>query len=127
MKAREAKNGMTPISRRDVLTGLAAAGAASFVTARGERSEGSAASNAVLLSGDARSQHADALLHHFAESAPQLLRAPDGILRHPSIAQSVPGKAYSTQLWDWDTLWTSQGLFRVAALEHDESLRQKLC
>jgi len=38
----------------------------------------------------------------------------------------VPGKAYSTELWDWDTLWTSQGLFRLAALKHDELLKQKL-
>jgi putative isomerase len=106
---------------------LAAASAASIVIARSERSEGSTASNAALLSVEERRQHADALLHHFAESAPQLLRAPDGILKHPSIAQSVPGKAYSTQLWDWDTLWTSQGLFRLAALEHDEPLKQKLC
>src|SRR5450631_2678342 len=118
---------MTPISRRDILAGLAASGAAAIVTARSEERQGSAASNGVLLSGDARIQHADALLNHFAESAPQLLRAPDGVLKHPSIAQSVPGKAYSTQLWDWDTLWTSQGLFRLAALQHDESLKQKLC
>jgi putative isomerase len=118
---------MIPISRRDVLAGLAASSAISIVNARGEQRQSSMTSGAVLLSGDARSHHADALLNHFAESAPQLLRAPDGILKHPSIAQSVLGKAYSTQLWDWDTLWTSQGLFRVAELQHNESLRQKLC
>jgi putative isomerase len=56
-----------------------------------------------------------------------MLWAPDGILKHPSVSQSLPGRNYSTQLWDWDTLWTSQGLFRLAALEHDESLKQKLC
>lgn len=66
-------------------------------------------------------------MDYFTESAPKLLRDPAGILKHPSIAQSAPGKAYSTELWDWDTLWTSQGLFRVAALQHDESLKQKLC
>ena len=118
---------MTPISRRDVLAGLAAAGAASVVSARGEQRQSSAASNPAPLSVEERRQHADALLRHFAANAPKLLWAPDGILKYPSVAQSLPGKRYSTQLWDWDTLWTSQGLFRVAALERDESLKQKLC
>jgi putative isomerase len=118
---------MPPISRRDVLAGLTASSIASVVTARSEQCQGTATSNKVLLSVDERRQHADALVSYFAAKAPLLLRAPDGILKHPSIAQSAPGKAYSTQLWDWDTLWTSQGLFRVAALQHDESLKQKLC
>ena len=118
---------MTPISRRDVLAGLAASSAASIVTARSEQRPSSAAGNAALLSGDGRGQHADALLRYFAANAPQLLRAPDGILKHPSVAPSLPGKAYSTNLWDWDTLWTSQGLFRLAALLHDDQLKQQLC
>ncbi len=118
---------MTPITRRDVLTGLAASSAASFVTARSEQRQSSAASNAALLSGKERGQHADALLHYFAECAPKLLRDPAGILKHPSVAPALPGKAYSTNLWDWDTLWTSQGLFRLAALLHDDQLRQQLC
>src|ERR1700677_1935165 len=118
---------MNQISRRDVLAGLAASSAASVVTARSEQRQSSAASNAVLLSGDERRQHADALLRYFAANAPQLLRAPDGILKHPSVAPALPGKAYSTNLWDWDTLWTSQGLFRLAGLLHDDQLRQQLC
>jgi putative isomerase len=118
---------MTLISRRDVLAGLAASGAASLVTARSGQSQSSAAGNVGLLSGDERRKHADALLRYFAANAPQLLRAPNGILKHPSVAPSLPGKAYSTSLWDWDTLWTSQGLFRLAALLHDDQLKQKLC
>jgi putative isomerase len=118
---------MNPISRRDVLAGLAASSAASIVTARSEQRQSSAAGNAALLSADERGQHADELLRYFAANAPQLLRAPDGILKHPSVAPALPGKAYSTNLWDWDTLWTSQGLFRLAALRHDDQLRQKLC
>ena len=118
---------MTPISRRDVLAGLAASSAASIVKARNEQRQSTAASNAVLLSGDERRQHADALLRYFGAKAPLLLRAPDGILKHPSVAPALPGNTYSTNLWDWDTLWTSQGLFRLAALQHDESLKQKLC
>ena len=118
---------MAPISRRDVLAGLAASSAASIIPARSEQRQNSTASNVAFLSGDERSQHADALLRYFGANAPLLLRAPDGILKHPSIAQSAPGKAYSTELWDWDTLWTSKGLFRLAALQNDESLKQKLC
>ena len=117
---------MTLISRRDVLGGLAASSVASIVMARSEERPSSSAGNATLLSEDERRQRGDALLHYFAAKAPQLLRAPDGILKHPSIAQSAPGNAYSTQLWDWDTLWTSKGLFRIAALQHDEPLKQKL-
>ncbi len=118
---------MSPISRRDVLAGLAASSAASIGAARSEQRQSSAAGNAMLLSDDERRQHANALLRYFAAIAPQLLRAPDGILKHPSVAPSLPGKTYSTNLWDWDTLWTSQGLFRLAALLHDDQLRQKLC
>ena len=114
---------LSHISRRSILAGLAA----SLVTARSEKSPRSAASGEALLSGEERRQHTDALLGYFAENAPLLLRPPDGILKHPSIAPSLPGKAYSTSLWDWDTLWTSQGLFRLAALQHDEPLKQKLC
>jgi putative isomerase len=118
---------MTPISRRDVLAGLAASSAASIMPARSEQPQSSADSNAALLSGEERRQRADALLRYFASIAPQLLRAPNGILKHPSVAPSLPGKTYSTNLWDWDTLWTSQGLFRLSALLHDDQLRQKLC
>jgi putative isomerase len=98
-----------------------------MVTARSEQRKSSAASNAALLSGEERRQRAGALLRYFEANAPLLLRAPDGILEHPSVAPSLPGKTYSTNLWDWDTLWTSQGLFRLAALLHDDQLREKLC
>ena len=118
---------MALISRRDVLAGLAASGAASMVTGRSEERQSSAAGKGAVVSGDERRQNADALRSYFAANAPQLLRAPDGILKHPSVSPSLPGKQYSTQLWDWDTLWTSQGLFRLSALEHDEPLKQKLC
>jgi putative isomerase len=98
-----------------------------MVTAFGEERQTSAAGDAAVVSSGERSQQADALLRYFAANAPLMLWAPDGILKHPSVSQSLPGKNYSTQLWDWDTLWTSQGLFRVAALQHDEALKQKLC
>ncbi len=118
---------MTPMSRRDILAGLTASGVASIVAARCEERQGPPSSNAALFSDDERRQRVDALLRYFAANAPQLLRAPAGILKHPSVAPSLPGKQYSTNLWDWDTLWTSQGLFRLAALQHDERFRQVLC
>jgi putative isomerase len=117
---------MRPLSRRDVLASLALAGASSLAGGS-DRSPLPPASGAALLSGDERGQHADALLRYFAANAPLLLRAPDGILKHPSVAPALPGEAYSTNLWDWDTLWTSQGLCRLAALLHDDQLRQRLC
>jgi putative isomerase len=118
---------MTIVSRRDVLAGLAASSAASMATAFGEQPQASAAGDAAVVSSGERRRQADALLRYFAANAPLMLWAPDGILKHPSVSQSLPGRNYSTQLWDWDTLWTSQGLFRVAALQHDEALKQKLC
>jgi len=117
---------MTFLSRRDVLAGLAASSAASIVTARSEVRPASG-TGVTMLPDDKRHQYTDALLGYFSANAPLLLRAPDGILKHPSVSPSLPGKRYSTQLWDWDTLWTSQGLFRLAALQHDEPLKQKLC
>ena len=117
---------MTVISRRNVLAGLAASGAVSVAGGPAKAVE-SVADSVSSLSFDERSQNADTLLRYFAENAPNQLRAPAGILRYPSVSPSLPGKMYSTQLWDWDTLWTSQGLFRVATLRHDDGLRGKLC
>jgi putative isomerase len=114
------------ISRRSVLAGLVASGALS-VSPNGFAGDSKGDSDSPILSQEARGRSSDALLHYFAECAPKLLRDPAGILKHPSVAPSLPGKAYSTNLWDWDTLWTSQGLFRIAALLHDDQLRQKVC
>jgi putative isomerase len=116
---------MTLMSRRDALAGLAASSAA-ILKALGEPRQTSTVGNHVVLSSEERRRHADALLRYFAANAPQLLRAPAGILKHPSISPSLPGKQYSTQLWDWDTLWTSQGLFRLAALQQDDSFKKRL-
>lgn len=113
------------ISRRSILAGLAASGALSLSSSNALASDSDGGSP--VLSPEMRRQHADSLAQYFAACAPKLLRAPAGILKHPSVAPSLPGKAYSTSLWDWDTLWTSQGLFRLAALRHDDQLRQQLC
>jgi putative isomerase len=63
-----------------------------------------------------------ALLDYFAGIAPELLRPAEGYLKHPSISPSLPGKEYSTELWDWDTYWTTRGLFRLAELTGDSKL-----
>lgn len=63
----------------------------------------------------ARIKATEQLLGYFHKTMPQLLRPAEGILAHPSIACSLPGKRYSTNLWDWDTYWTTRGLFRLVA------------
>jgi putative isomerase len=67
------------------------------------------------------------LLDYFTSHARELLRPAVGILKFPSISPSLPDKAYSTSLWDWDTYWTARGLFRVAALSKDAALHDKVC
>lgn len=79
-----------------------------------------------LWSADARKEASDQLLSYFSKTAPQLLRPGAGILAHPSIACSLPGKQYATQLWDWDTYWTTRGLFRFAAISNDPAFRKKV-
>jgi hypothetical protein len=56
------------------------------------------------------------LLDYFAAIANELLRPAEGYLKHPSISPTLPGKEYSTELWDWDTYWTARGLFRLSQL-----------
>jgi len=77
--------------------------------------------------GAAQQPSADGLIAYFAANAPQLLRPAGGILRYPSISPSLPKARYSTQLWDWDTLWTARGLFRCAALGGDRDFHGKVC
>ena len=86
---------MPPISRRDVLAGLAASSAASILPARSEQPQDSGTGSTLFLSGEERGRRADALLRYFAGVAPDLLRPPAGLLKHPSIAQSQPGKQYA--------------------------------
>ena len=103
-------------------------GASSLV--RGSDRSGSGASQSAdsgsSWSSDARKEASDQLLNYFGKTAPQLLRPAEGILVHPSIACSLPGKQYATNLWDWDTYWTTRGLFRFAAISNDPALRSKV-
>jgi putative isomerase len=75
---------------------------------------------------DARKEATGRLLSYVGKTAPLLLRPAEGILLHPSIAPSLPGKEYSTSLWDWDTYWTTRGLFRFAAISKDPALGRKV-
>lgn len=68
----------------------------------------------------------DALLRYFASVAPRLLRAPEGVLKYPSVAPSLPGKQYATTLWDWDAYWTCRGLFRLAARTSNKDLQRRV-
>ena len=67
----------------------------------------------------------DSLRKYLGANAPKLLR-PAGALRYPSISPSPLGGAYATQLWDWDTLWTSRGLFGIAKALGDDNLHQRV-
>lgn len=118
---------MADYSRRDVLAGMAFAGA--FQTTEGGmvRVPDTTRSAPGALSAEARKNASGQLMDYFRRTVPQLLRPAEGILKYPSVAPSLPGKTYSTSLWDWDTLWTSRGIFRFAELEKDQDLRQRAC
>ncbi len=79
-----------------------------------------------LWSSPERKAATEQLVGYFGKTAPQLLRPAEGILTHPSIACSLPGKRYSTQLWDWDTYWTTRGLFRFAEISNDADFRNQV-
>lgn len=112
---------MATLSRRSVLRTLAIAGADTLVVPAQTR-PGSA--QVQLRSGS--KPPVQPLLDYFSWAAPKLLRPAQGILQHPSIAPSLPGKQYSAELWDWDTLWTARGLFRIANLTRDHELQAKV-
>jgi len=113
-------------SRRKMLGTLAMAGASSLAPINNEMALPAEAIQTPQLSPDARKEALDKLVKYFAGVGPQLLRPAAGVLHHPSISPTLPGKAYSTQLWDWDTYWTSRGLFRLANLLGDHDLHQKV-
>jgi len=102
---------MAALSKRQLLGGLA-------------HGAGLMAAPAVASAQAAPSREAGAaLVGYFAEKAPLLLRQPGGHLKYPSISPTLPRSQYSSELWDWDTMWTARGLFRVAELTGDATLR----
>jgi putative isomerase len=114
------------VSRRSLLATLAASGALSATTPSLLAGAIRGAADSSSLSFQARRDFSNALIQYFGENAKELLRAPSGIMRYPSISPTLPGKQYSSQLWDWDTLWTSRGLFRLSELQGDSVLKEKL-
>jgi putative isomerase len=118
---------MGRISRREMVAGMTMLGASSIVPASSSELRAEASEPVQPpLSATARDAARQQLLGYFGTTAPQLLRPTEGILQHPSIAPSLPGKQYSTSLWDWDTLWTARGLFRFATVTNDHALHQKI-
>lgn len=104
---------MSNVSRRQILNGMTAAGAAS----------------SGLLSASAGAQQpaaATALVSYFSSKGRLLLREPGGFLKYPSISPSLPKSQYSSELWDWDTLWTTKGLFELCRITKDIELRAKV-
>jgi putative isomerase len=118
---------MTGVTRRKMLGALAMAGG-SWLGARGSSGLRNEPGPALprMISTAARQYNVDSLLSYFGNTAPQLLRPAEGILKYPSISPSLSGKQYSTNLWDWDTLWTSRGLFRFANLSGDKKLHSQV-
>jgi len=114
-------DGMNSLTRRRVLAGLGIKGAAMLcpienITAALQKTIAAPAPFNSKAAGDT-------LLSYFAANASKLLREPAGVLRYSSISPTLPRSTYSTELWDWDTLWTARGLYRVAGLTHDAALQ----
>src|ERR1700678_1722115 len=112
---------MPKTSRREFLAGMAMLGASSLVPGRTGFAQAPASqpTSGSSWPSDARKAATSQLLDYFGKTAPQLLRPAQGILVHPSISCSLPGRQYSTNLWDWDTYWTTRGLFRFATISND--------
>jgi len=115
-------------SRREFLAGVAFLGASSLIGAGADTvpAPASQPDSDSAWSVDAQKEATARLLDYFGKTAPQLLRPAGGIFAHPGIAGSLPGKRYATQLWDWDTYWTTRGLFRFATISNDPAFRKKL-
>ena len=115
-------------SRRDFPGGVALLGASTLLRGSTDFAAAPADQPTPVSSWPAgfRKEAAGRLLDYFGKTAPLLLRPAEGILVHPSIACSLPGKQYSTNLWDWDTLWTTRALFRFAAISNDPAFRRNV-
>jgi putative isomerase len=119
-------SGMAETSRREFLAGMALLGASTLVRGSDDIASAPAGQPIPGWSSEDRKEATTRLLGYFGKTVPQLLRPAEGILAHPSIAPSLPGKQYSTSLWDWDTYWTTRSLFRFAKISNDPDLRSKV-
>jgi hypothetical protein len=91
---------MPKTTRREFLAGAALLGASTLVGASADLIPvpASQPSSDSSWSSDDRKTASDQLLAYFGKIAPRLLRSAEGILAHPSIACSLPGRQYSTNL-----------------------------
>lgn len=119
---------MPKLSRRTAVAGMGLLAASTMVggASAAEPAEETKQAGVPVLSAAERKLASEKLIGYFARTAPQLLRPAEGVLAHPSIAPSLPGKQYSTSLWDWDTLWTTRGLFRLASAMQDRAFHAKV-
>lgn len=124
---------MPNLSRRSLLAAMGATALGGYGTyglgdaARAEAAPpGQPVAGAPRMSQAERKRAVSRLLEYFRRTGPELLRPPRGVLRYPSISPSLPGATYNTQLWDWDTLWTSTGLFRLAHLLGNGDLHRRV-
>ena len=113
---------MTKISRRSLMAAMATAGATALC-----RDDAGAAGRPEVLSQADRKAAVAKLLDYFRGTAPKLLQPEQGLFKYPSISPTLPGAAYNGQLWDWDTLWTTMGLFSIAKHLGDRDLHGKIC
>jgi putative isomerase len=117
---------MDNLTRRSLLAGLALQGASLLCAQSGAAAAlKNAAAGGSLPAGTSKVAGAS-LLAYFSTHAPRLLREPAGELKYPSISPTLPRSTYSSELWDWDTLWTARGLFRIARLTHDSALHAEI-
>lgn len=107
---------MVALSRRQTLLSAMAAGAMGAPPALSQGRMPAADREA-----DARS-----LIDYFQENGPRLLRGKQGLFAYPSIAPTLPSTEYAADLWDWDTMWTTRGLFRLAAVTADAAFREQV-
>ena len=119
---------MIKTSRREFLAGVALLGASTLLRGSTDLVAASASQPGSDSSWSAndRKEASNQILNYFGKTAPRLLRPAEGTLSHPSIACSLPGKQYATNLWDWDTYWTARGLFRFAAISNDSAFQKKV-
>ncbi len=120
---------MIRFSRRDLLATLAKTGASAFAwrSSAGLLRAETTQKLPVQMSDAARQNAKSKLAAYFGDAAPKLLRPAQGVLLQPWVSPSLPGKAYNTQLWDWDTYWTSRGLFHLAHASGYSQLHGEIC
>ena len=116
---------LADVSRRTLLSSIPVAAIFAFVP-KIFAQQSSATETQEPLSPTDRKKATEKLTAYFKQTAPKMLRPSQEKLAHPSISPSLPGKEYSTQLWDWDTLWTSRGLFQLAKRTEDQTFHAQV-